>query len=155
MLLLAGLICETIVQRNSSNWVEKWVPNGTQIGTKVGLSGYTVSLICTLGSTRLPTWCPREPKVAPRVPKGCQKGPKMMPKVFKMWAQSCSNGGPSSKLFRVILFYFALFFRYFATFSFYFAAETGCIHSAGAATWCIKTLYSICSAATECPSAFK
>ena len=41
------------------------------------------SIIFTLGSTRLPKWCPMAPKVAPRVPKGCQNGAKMPPKVFK------------------------------------------------------------------------
>ena len=41
------------------------------------------SIIFTLGSTRLPKWCPMAPKVAPRVPKGCQNEEKCRPRSSK------------------------------------------------------------------------
>ena len=57
----------------------KWTPNWSLNRTWAELE----LVIFTLGSTRLPKWCPMAPKVAPRVPKGCQNEEKMPSKASK------------------------------------------------------------------------
>ena len=58
----------------------------------------------THGSSRLPKWCPKVPKVAPRVAKGCQNRTKMLPKLAKSGTKAIPKGGLSSKVYNIHIY---------------------------------------------------
>ena len=76
--------------------------NGSQMGPKLNFK-----LEMCAGRTpqfhpwvdKVPKWCQMAPKVVARVAKSCQNGSKRLPKVFKIWVQSPSRGGLSSKVY--------------------------------------------------------